>query len=78
MQSASRSPIAIYAGAYKLPLPTEWTKFSGVIQGIADKQSLDKWWPGTKYVKVFIGRRPNEPYFKELYFDDISLKEIKK
>ncbi len=68
---------AIFAAACMSPVPEKWTKFSGTVKGVSRKISMNEWWPGTKYAKVIILKRPASRK-AGLLFDDISAKIVEK
>ncbi len=61
-------------------IPTEWTRYSTTLHGFSvNNAPIDKFWPGTHYVRIFAelgnwNRIPKEG--AKLLFDDLIFKEI--
>jgi len=62
-----------YSGAFAEPIPDDWTKFEGLIQGTEAGDHRHKWRPGTAYAQLILfGSGPaKEPFlaFRNIRFD---------
>jgi hypothetical protein len=72
-QSGGAAPPCLYPVKNGPDIKSDWTLFEGAVKGQADGPSADKFWPGTKFVKIVI-TLPNGS--DSVLFDDISLREI--
>ncbi len=64
----------MYNSANGLSVPSSWTKYSSVIKGECTSGVCDgenKWWKGTKYVKVLIIANYGQNTDYKLFFDDL-------
>jgi hypothetical protein len=65
-----------YCASSNKKIPTEWTKLSATVKGIAMiNVPADKFWPGTAYVKIMMLMNYQAKDGEVMLWDDIKLEE---
>lgn len=79
-EQMSSSRYIFNAALFKL-VPNTWTQCTGTIKGQATSQvpvRHDKWWPGTRYVRIILLANYGQTADAELLIDDLSMVERRK
>jgi hypothetical protein len=64
----------IYNAASAVPVPTQWTKYTGTIHGVAlSGAPNDQWWHGTKYAQILLLLNFGQNDTVSVAVDDISM-----